>query len=313
MQLIMETILERDIDLILMRSFMQSSEFLHFFLSKVQKTHMKLLSVQHSFMTQDGESDITVILTDGSKRFALLIEDKINALAMPQQHHRYHLRGQQGILQKLYDDYAVFIVAPQAYLNQNTESKLYENRISYEELLYLFPEQSFERQLLQNAIVEKQTGYTPIEDSNVTVFWQHFYRYCAEHFPELSPYVYNGPRGTNAVWPTFRTGIKHTIIQHKSNHGQIDLEIAGYANYRHQFAQDNQHLLDPDMSLVQTGKSLSIRIKVPVIDFHQPFSLYRSDITRCLQSAMRLQKLSHSINLTIGEDKNDPVKPLSKR
>ena len=302
MQLIMENVYERDIDLLLLRSFMHSAEFVRFFLNKVQHPAMKVETVQHSLMTQDGESDVTVILTDGEKRFALLIEDKIDAIAMPRQHKRYHLRGQQGIRERLYDEYAVLIVAPQAYLDENPESKLYENRISYEELASLFDENSFERMMLEAAIREKQKNYTPVEDSNVTAFWQQFYQYCADHYPLLSPYIYEGPRGTNAVWPTFRTGIKHTIIQHKSNHGHIDLEIAGYANQTNKFIRANRHLLDADMLIEKAGKSLAVRLKVPIVDFHQSFSKYITEIDQCLCAAVRLQTLARFITLYIEED-----------
>ena len=46
---------------------------------------------------EDGESDITVILSNEINKIALLIEDKIDAHAMPMQPERYIKRGKKGI------------------------------------------------------------------------------------------------------------------------------------------------------------------------------------------------------------------------
>ena len=42
---------------------------------------------------KDGESDITVIVESPDKRIGLLIDDKIDAIDMPEQAERYKIRG----------------------------------------------------------------------------------------------------------------------------------------------------------------------------------------------------------------------------
>ena len=133
-----EKVFERDIDLLIINKFINDPKVANYFLDKLNLSNYKLIKVEHSLMDNDGESDITIILENDVEKIALLIEDKIDAIAMPNQRNRYDIRGNKGIKNKEYDRYFVFIIAPQDYLDTNLESKKYENRISYEELKELF-------------------------------------------------------------------------------------------------------------------------------------------------------------------------------
>lgn len=57
-----------------------------------------------------GETDITVICNIDGEKLAFLIEDKIDAIAMPEQHDRYAKRGQKGVVNNEYAGFDVFIV-----------------------------------------------------------------------------------------------------------------------------------------------------------------------------------------------------------
>ena len=74
-------------------------------------------SVDLSKSDNDGESDITVILQNQNTKIGLLIEDKINAIAMPEQCNRYSICGKKGIKNGDYKAFYVFIVAPEKYYN----------------------------------------------------------------------------------------------------------------------------------------------------------------------------------------------------
>ena len=51
---------------------------------------------------------------------------------MPEQCSRYEVRGNLGVSNGDYDEFSVFIVAPEKYLNENAEAKKYPNKVSYE-------------------------------------------------------------------------------------------------------------------------------------------------------------------------------------
>ena len=295
MKVFFERVSERDVDFVIMRALLENEKVRQCFLSRIGKHEYRLERIQHSLMTQHGESDITAVFSCATERIALLIENKIDAIAMPEQHARYHLRGKEGADKDLYDRYEVFITAPQKYLDENSEAQKYENRISYEELSSLFPEASFDGYVLTKAIEEKDRAYTPVEDQSVTAFWQNFYDFCESQFPMLHPYVFEGPRGTNAVWATFKTPVKKTKIQYKADRGYADLEIGGYAENRQRFVRENGYLLDADMTVEVAGKSLAIRLKAPRIDFHRNFYDSVGEMRVALSAVVRLQELLDKI------------------
>ena len=96
-------IYERDMDLLFMRKLAQDKAFLRrFFLMGEElsakgydKADFSIEKVAHSVTTEDGESDIEAVLLIEGKKVALLIEDKIDAVAMPDQAARYSLRGKK--------------------------------------------------------------------------------------------------------------------------------------------------------------------------------------------------------------------------
>ena len=105
---------ERDLDMLFIRSFGSCPGFSELFLKPLGWSGAVVTQVFHSVMDpQFGESDIVVLLEKDGHRYALLIENKVNAEAMPEQCLRYHKRGEQGMAQGEYQEYAVFMTAPQ--------------------------------------------------------------------------------------------------------------------------------------------------------------------------------------------------------
>jgi len=289
---IIEKVFERDIDLYIINKLLNDNNFKNIFLNKINKVDYTVKECIHSYFDNDGESDITVILEKDNKKIAILIEDKIDAIAMPEQRNRYYLRGEKGIKENKYNEYFVFIIAPKDYLNSNSEAQKYEYRISYEEILqFIGVEDIYGKILLKTALEEKKKGYSVIEDKKVTLFWQYYYDYVEKYYPKLNIKRYEGPRGANAWWPGFSTPVKNIKIDHKSNRGDIDLKFEGVGEYFSEISEILKNKLDDDMSIVKTGKSMSIRIKVPIVKFNEDFNDYKSEIKLCLDAVERLQNL----------------------
>jgi hypothetical protein len=128
-------ILEHDMDMLILEEFACSAEFTKIFLNKIGVDDAKvLLTWQSKTDAELGESDMTIVFERNDKKIALLIEDKIDAIAMPEQPARYVLRGNKGVTDGEYDTYYIFIVAPQEYLEKNEKAKEYPNSVSYEEI-----------------------------------------------------------------------------------------------------------------------------------------------------------------------------------
>lgn len=116
MDISFETISERDMDLLIMRRFSYKNDPIqNLFLKEIgyENKGLSAVDVAHSVSTIDGESDIEIILEDNDHRkYALLLEDKINAVAMENQAGRYLIRGQKAVDRGQYDEFHVFIIAP---------------------------------------------------------------------------------------------------------------------------------------------------------------------------------------------------------
>ena len=131
----------------------------------IEKTDLKGKSVHvlHAELSKAdsylGESDITVIVDVEGTKYGLLIEDKIDAIAMPEQHDRYTKRGAKGVKAGEYQDFRIFIFCPDKYYRNNNEAKLYEHHLSYEECKEYFDSKSdvlsaFRSQQIAQAIVK---------------------------------------------------------------------------------------------------------------------------------------------------------------
>lgn len=227
---------ERDMDMLISEEVVSSADFLAIFLERVGIESASVLSVELSKSDSTlGESDITVIIESDGDKIGLLIEDKIDAIAMPDQAMRYHMRGRKGIEQGDYAKFFVFIVAPQKYLSENNESKKYPNRISYEELLEFFSgrkdnRNTYKAQQIEQAIYKQKTGYQVIENRAVTDFWEKYANYQKEHHPNVWLLYSPSKKGSNASWPRYNTVIKGLYFYHKSEFGYVDLTFQNCAD-----------------------------------------------------------------------------------
>ena len=127
MDIIFDNIYERDMDMLLMRQFIKNNDaFVSLFLNKCNlDADYTVLKVENSIMTNDGETDVGALLSIAGKKVAFLIEDKIDAIAQPEQSRRYEIRAEKAKQNGDFEEYYIFIVAPQKYLDGNKEAAKY--------------------------------------------------------------------------------------------------------------------------------------------------------------------------------------------
>ena len=292
---------EHDIDLLMIEEFASSKAFLKLFTDKIG---VKSATVHTIYSSKTdallGESDITVILKSNDEVVALLIENKIDAIAMPEQAKRYFLRGNKGLKTGEYARFFVFITAPHKYLITNKEAKLYPNYVEYEEIISYFKRlhdsrSHFKIQQLQYAIDQQKKGYQIEEDPDVTLFWRNYSKYQKQHYPDLN-LIYNGSiKGTKATWPKFNTIVHNLNIYHKTASGFVDLTFSGYGDkivtIENLLEESINNYLDKGYSVKKTGKSAAIRITVSKIDFHKSFEEQITYVDEGLSAVRKLANL----------------------
>lgn len=304
MDFIFDDVCERDMDLLLMEEFATSPTFLRLFADRAGIGACSVQSIQHSKThPRFGESDIEVILADEKGRVGILIEDKIDAIAMPEQAARYFERGREGVQAKDYDRFIVFIVAPDKYLAENAEAQKYPNFISYEEILSYFEQSEshaseFKAAQIRTAISKQKKGYQVEEDPAVTEFWHRYAEYQKAEYPPLW-LRYNGEvKGTNATWPRFDTVIRGLYFYHKTEFGCVDLTFDGYADRIPELEQTILEVLGGKWGsffLQRTGKAAALRLVVPVIDVHLPFESQIKPIQKCYTALFQMSEFAKKL------------------
>lgn len=301
-----DSVYERDMDFLFMRKLAQDKAFVRkFFLEckelaekHYDKADFTVEKVAHSVTTEDGESDIEVILSVDGKRIALLIEDKIDAVAQPEQAERYNLRGQKTIERGDYDEFYVFIVAPQAYLNRNAEAGKYPHQISYEDILES-TEDKYEKAVISYALSAANVVRLP-RSTVVTEFWDELYDYLDENYPGV--FRVHGHRGLErsakpGQWITISCSDPFQI-QIKSDRGFVDLELRGYTEKFAQFSKDNQALIEDRRLYIRTAtESLAIREYIPTIDFTKTFDSQTAFLKIAFDAAKKLQDMIPHLKL----------------
>lgn len=292
--------------MLILEEFACSREFSKIFLDKIGISNVKLLSTwQSKTDTELGESDMTVVFESNNKKIALLIEDKIDAIAMPEQPSRYFLRGAKGVLKGEYDLFYVFIVAPQNYLDKNEKAKEYPNSVSYEEIKMYFEKNNdtksvFKIAQIECAICKQKNGYQAVKNILVTDFWKKYINYKKTYFPNLVLVNSSDVKPTNGIWTHFRTNNSKACIYYKSNKGTVDLTFNGQADNIEKIKAFVFKVLgnyyDKGISIVKTGKSCAIRKYVPIVDFLKLFEEQESLVKKSFESVEELVKIADTLD-----------------
>ena len=289
---------ERDMDLLFLEEFVCSRSFLQIFTDMVGIKDAKVLSI-HSSKTDVslGESDMTVIVEENGEKIGLLIENKIDAHAMPEQCERYKLRGQKGVKEGDFVRFFLFITAPKLYLGQNAEAQKYPNKVEYETILSYFEKLNDERspfkiQQIKQAIEKQKKGYQVEVDHAVTDFWGRYSALQKASFPDLQ-LLYNGEfKGARATWPRYNTAVDGLYMYHKTEVGYIDLTFENCADkvvkIEELLTEAVGDYRNDGFTVHITKKSAAIRLNVPALDFHKSFDEQFAQVMTCFAAIEKM-------------------------
>ncbi|MBR3691606.1 MAG: hypothetical protein IKL89_02750 [Clostridia bacterium] len=298
---------ERDMDMLFLEEIVSDPDFARIFLSAAGIGQAVVTEAEVSrFSAEWGESDLTIVFITEEKRQALLIEDKIDALAMPAQCERYFRRGENDRRRGMYDSFSVLIVAPEKYLRENEEAKKYPHQVTYEQCAAYFakrPDMRSRMKYLQirDAIEKQSHGYQVVENAAVTAFWSKYIDYAEANTPELPLLSKRGPKGSRARWPQFGTSIPKASLYHKTLEGKLDIMLDGQAEIVGEIESviqnsDLRNDIEGLSAWVTTaGNAAVIRKQVPRMDFAKPFEAYEEEITLCFKAIGEMLMLAKKL------------------
>lgn len=298
------TITERDMDLLFAESVMTDPGFCSLLINKtdLEGKPFEVSGVELSKTDGDlGESDITVIIDVEGDKYGLLIEDKIDAIAMPDQHGRYVKRGKKGVKAREYKDFRVFIFCPEKYYRNNDEAKLYEHILTYEECKAYFdgktdPLSAFRSQQFEEAITKAKKPPVINVDEKANAFLRQYIRYQKEHYPSLD---LSTKEDKNGWWTDFRTDLGYVYINHKIQEGYVDLTFPKASDKidRVKIIAEwaRQHKIS-NATVVKATKSAIIRIHVPKLSITKGFEYVDKDeLAQCFDAIKELTDFANII------------------
>jgi hypothetical protein len=263
---------ERDIDLLLAEEFSVNPEFADWVKSRT-KFFGHSANVTDVFVSKAdnlGESDLIVIYSgkDG-QRFAVMIEDKIDALLQPNQAERYRFRAEREVESGAFTAYAVILCAPEYYISNSKRVGEFDLAISFEELAkFLRRSDSSSRNqyraaFLETAATKRVNNWVREVDEATEEFWEAAYDMATKDFPILEMKRLKVTKDSS--WINFRPADMPTLprriyVSVKGDRGQMDLTFSN--TKAHLFHERVATLLDPEMTIHQTSASAAIRIEV---------------------------------------------------
>jgi hypothetical protein len=219
-----------------------------------------------SVANEYGESDLVwrVRLPHGQYALALM-ENKINAVAQPEQYNRYVARGKKYVGTALCQSYTTVLLAPQSYSSR--DSGRYEKPISYESLQEWFKSQGGERDLfiasMLEAAIEKRR---PEPDAGITEFRRKFWELARDEFPwlglkEPGPlreyWVWQDYNGFTMVYKTYSRAAMGGFFR-----SVVDLQIWGRALELDRFeAAFGEELKQRGGVVTTAGQSIAFRME----------------------------------------------------
>lgn len=309
-------ITERDMDILFLEEFASSKKFANLFFSKIGIYNYEIEKVIHSqhltgegivvaeagTETSRGESDMTILYRYEGSLHALLIEDKINACAQPNQYQRYVNRGNEAIKRNEYTSYHIFLVAPEQYIGSYMASD-YPLSVSYEDILLYFQNQDSERSafkasLLVKAIDKERSSYViQIPSQKVMDFYDSYIDYVANNFKVFHIETSKGAQhGSKSSWIVFSTKYPNIKIKHKTR-SSVDMLIKiGQDEAKRQEAISQLKTILSDISetqasLIEFSQELCVRIEVPSLN--RSCSVYEQieSMNKCMSAISQLYSI----------------------
>ena len=307
-QCLFSTVRERDMDLLFLEAIASDYAFGELVLKKSEKyvdKNFSVLNVQLSRTELNlGESDITVLLEIEGQKIALLIEDKVNAIAMLDQHKRYHERGKKGQQNGEWQDYLVYIFCPEKYREDNSEAQKYEHFLSYEECKKYFDTKEdvlsrIRSQQFDQAINKAKKVSETNVDPNANDFFNKYLQFQQEYYPSLDMRT---SKSSSGWWPHYGTRLGNVYLYHQTQEGLAVLIFPNALNHMDTLQDIALWLREhgmPKVLVKKAGKSAALSLEVPKLKVKEAFEWTdKADLKTCLDAVQALTDFANMVAST---------------
>ena len=285
-----ESIQERDVDLILLEEFATDNSFCEWFINELDLPKIsEKLGVWRSITGYGlGETDILFSYKSESTRVYILIENKLDASFQDRQFERYVQRAKKYMTDNACDSAFTILTAPKLYCDNQSE---FENFISYEQISKRLEftgtkRNLFKSNLLKIASEKLRRGYQPVNSEPVQKFWHSYWGFKETKFPNSrmkKPDIV--PQ--NSDWPMlYGDNLNGIVFYHKLAQGNTD---ATFKNFPSETEYKIREILPENYELIKHSKSFSIRIFSGKINRTKEFSDQMQLVEKGLDNLERLR------------------------
>lgn len=286
-----ESIRERDIDIILLEEFSTDNTFCEWFIKELNLP--KLDNINGAWRSISdfglGETDILFSYQSEQKKILVLIENKLDASFQNEQFLRYQKRAEEYCANNECEEAYFVLIAPNLYCeNQND----FEDFISYEKikdrLIFTGSKRNkFKAELLNIAIEKLRRGYQPVNSEVVQDFWNSYWNYVEKFHPTL---VMKKPGIVphNSDWPMlYDNRLPNNIVfYHKFAQGNVD---ATFKKFPEETEYEIKKKIPEFAEIVKHSKTFSIRMNSGKVDRTLNFENQIENIERGLTNLEKIR------------------------
>lgn len=265
---------ERDIDLLLCCELHADGAFTSYIERVVGLDGATFEGAWVSHSELNGESDLLIAWQATSGKHIVLVENKIAAGFQPDQAARYAERARSWEVQEKVASARTMLLAPQAYV-ASAHGEPFDYFVTYEDICSAMrsasdPRSRFMAEALEAGVAAYHRGYVANADPFVSSAWQVLWEIAGESTPKLNMSKPTS-KPAKSTWIYFREaeGLSslrnRVLLVYKAERGHADLQFRG-ADVT-ELSGRVASLLHPTMEVHKAGKSSSIRMSVPSIDF----------------------------------------------
>uniref|UniRef100_UPI004048657C PD-(D/E)XK nuclease family protein n=1 Tax=Algoriphagus sp. TaxID=1872435 RepID=UPI004048657C len=285
-----DSILERDVDLILLEELATDKNFCVWFIKELNLPKFSsAIGAWKSISSFGlGETDILFSYHSFDKRIFVLIENKLDAVFQEEQYNRYSKRVHEYLIKKECDYAFIILVAPKIYCENQSD---FENYLTYEAIQEKFESRGtkrnlFKSNLLRIASEKLKRGYKPVNSAIVQNFWNSYWDFKEEKYPSLKMKK-PGIIAHNSDWPMlFDARLKDIVFYHKLRQGNADATFKGVDE---KIELKIKEILPKWAKIENHSASFSIKVFSGSIDRTKDFNGQIENIKNGLQNIERIR------------------------
>lgn len=294
-----ESVLERDIDFLLVEELNVNVRFIHWLVHKIGLPAVDTVSGAWRSISDYGLGETDILLSYYSERnnVFVLFENKLDASFQEEQHHRYKKRCQKYVDEGKCDMAVEVLIAPKEYCTKQSD---FSNYITYEDISTWFVAASDERSLYKSEIlsiaVEKlRRGYVPLNSEAVQQFWYSYWSLKNEMLPEFKmkePKVVP----VNSDWAVLSTDVLPNVrFYHKWKQGNVDATFTGLSLQEILYLENE---CSEPFKVIRHSASCSLRLKSEEINRFETFNIQRDKVLKGYECMRELKKFLQSLSLS---------------